>query len=156
MNTAPVQSNLPPSVSAIDLTRVSAKLRANRSAVAGAPLDVDLAEREYRRFLTLRLLHPEATLVPTGVIDEYWHQHILDTQSYGRDCVKMFGGFMDHDPYFGTFSAEEAEENARAFEETKELYQRTFSEPLLGEAHRCSSKDCRGGGRALPIRPLDR
>jgi len=144
--------NLPESIASLELTRVAAKLHAAKHIVAGAPLDVEAAETAYRRFLALRALYPEATLVPTGMIDEFWHQHILDTVQYANDCERVFGGFMDHDPYFGGDSDEEAEANASAFEETKRLYRETFGEELLGVAHRCSSKDCRGGGRSLPIR----
>jgi hypothetical protein len=143
--------NMPESIASLDLSRVAAKLRAARPVVGGAPMDVDAAEAAYRRFLALRALHPEVTLVPTGTIDEFWHQHILDTVRYSDDCERVFGGFMDHDPYFGG-PDDEAEANAVAFEATKRLYLATFGEELLGAAHRCSSKDCRGGGRSLPIR----
>lgn len=144
--------SMPESIASLELNRVAAKLRAAPPLVAGAPLDVDAAEVAYRRFLALRALYPEATLVPTGLIDEFWHQHILDTVRYSEDCERIFGGFMDHDPYFGGGSDEEAEANFTAFEETKRLYRQTFGEELLGVRHRCSSKDCRGGGRSLPIR----
>lgn len=145
-------ATLPDPIAHLDLSRVRSKLVRANPAVDGESLNVDEAERAYRRFLALRVKYPEATLVPTGTIDEFWHQHILDTLAYSRDCQVIFGGFMDHDPYFGGDSDEESAENARAFDETKRLYRETFGEELLGTAHRCSSKDCRGGGRSLPIR----
>ena len=39
-----------------------------------------LAEREYRRFLTLKKLYPKNELVPNKLLDKFWHAHILDGQ----------------------------------------------------------------------------
>lgn len=146
------ESSIPAAISGLDLSRVVSKLKANTPVVSGESMDVDRALLDYQRFLTLRLLHPDQTLVPTGMIDEFWHQHILDTRAYAEDCMSVFGGFMDHDPDWGAGSEEEAEKNAEAFDVTRRLYSERFGEDMAGVPHRCSSKDCRGGGRSLPIR----
>ena len=31
-------------------------------------------------------------------VDEFWHQHILDTRKYRDDCENIFGHYMDHTP----------------------------------------------------------
>jgi hypothetical protein len=35
------------------------------------------------------------------IVDEIWHQHILDTHAYHRDCDAIFGSYLHHFPYFG-------------------------------------------------------
>lgn len=105
--------------------------------------NLQIAEGLYKKFLTLRLLDKDAILVPTEVIDEYWHQHILDTRKYQADCNQLFGGMLHHDPYFGLKDEEERQLNLQAFENTQRLWQEVFGENLVGESNRCGSTDCR-------------
>lgn len=56
-------------------------------------------EIAYRRFLTLMILNPTETLVPTDQIDAFWHMHVLDTQKYERDCKAVFGKYLHHNPH---------------------------------------------------------
>ena len=51
----------------------------------------DYAELRYRRFLSMYRLDPRLALVPHDDIDAFWHQHILFTREYARDCEKLFG-----------------------------------------------------------------
>ena len=67
---------------------------------------IDEAERLYRRFLALNLLHPGEDLVPNQLLDEFWHQHIVDTRKYAADCELLFGKLLHHDPYFGINGAD--------------------------------------------------
>ncbi|NJN62224.1 MAG: hypothetical protein HC795_12465 [Coleofasciculaceae cyanobacterium RL_1_1] len=60
-----------------------------------------IAIEQYCRFLCLMSLYPDRPLVPTPMLDQVWHVHILDTQRYRRDCLALFGQFIDHQP-FGT------------------------------------------------------
>lgn len=61
-------------------------------------------ELEYKRFLYLLAAYPKAKVVPWGDIkgwcplDEMWHEHILDTRKYAKDCESLFGRFIHHDP----------------------------------------------------------
>jgi hypothetical protein len=56
-------------------------------------------EEEYRKFLALHLSYPDVDIVPCKIVDEIWHQHILDTAAYRDDCDALFGRFLDHFPY---------------------------------------------------------
>jgi hypothetical protein len=127
----------------LDLHPILFKMECEGERLHGEPIDPDVAERDYRRFLTLHRLYPEVTLVPSALIDLIWHYHILDTRKYGADCDRIFGYFLHHDPYFGTGSEESRRENMEAWEATLVLWEKEFGEPLLGPSHRCSTKDCR-------------
>lgn len=126
----------------IDLAPISQKLwhgnpiRWTRAILAEA-------ETNYRRFLALHLMHPTESLVPNELLDEYWHQHILDTRKYAADCESVFGFFLHHDPYFGLGSEEERQRNLEAFATTQSLWEEAFGVPLLGEPNPCSTTDCR-------------
>lgn len=103
----------------------------------------DEAEVEYKRFLALRRRYPDRDIVPTGPIDTFWHQHILDTERYATDCKRIFGYFLHHYPYFGMNGPEDAKNLVTAFEETKELYRKHFGIPYIGAAKRCKPPKCR-------------
>lgn len=105
--------------------------------------NLERVEKLYRNFLTLHALYPNETLVPTKEIDEFWHQHILDTKNYFQDCVHMFGEYLHHDPYFGINSKEDKLHNKECFQWTCILWKQVFNEPLIGEANPCASTDCR-------------
>jgi Glycine-rich domain-containing protein-like len=57
-----------------------------------------IAIEHYCYFLCLMDLYPDRALVPTPLIDQVWHAHILDTSRYRRDCLALFGRFVDHQP----------------------------------------------------------
>lgn len=101
------------------------------------------AEKDYKYFVALHLLYPEEILVPSKIIDMYWHQHILDTKKYAEDCQSIFGKFLHHDPYFGIGGENDKELNIAAFERTKKLWKESFGIDMLGTPNPCSSTDCR-------------
>jgi hypothetical protein len=127
----------------IDLCPILYKIECEGETLHGEQIDPDVAERDYRRFLTLHLHYPERTLVPSALIDLVWHYHILDTRKYAEDCDRIFGYFLHHDPYFGVGGEENRRANLDAWDATLELWEEEFGEPLIGPAHRCSTKDCR-------------
>lgn len=90
---------------------------------------LDMMEREYRRFLALHLGHPGADIVPCEIVDEMWHQHILDTRAYREDCDSIFGKFLDHYPYFGMNGPEDAQALDDAYADTLDRYRAAFGEP---------------------------
>lgn len=129
-------------VKQIDLAPISRKLMLENSAQWTSE-SVAHAENLYRRFLVLHAVFPSEDLVPTKVLDGYWHQHIMDTRKYARDCEFLFGEFLHHDPYFGINGEDDRLMNQKAFAWTQSLWESVFGEALLGEANPCSSTDCR-------------
>src|SRR3989338_2769153 len=57
----------------------------------------------YRNFLFLNKKYEleRGQLPPSEEIDEFWHNHILDTKKYHHDCDNIFGFYLHHYPYFG-------------------------------------------------------
>ncbi|CAN5923674.1 hypothetical protein BH11PSE3_BH11PSE3_45990 [soil metagenome] len=86
----------------------------------------DYAELRYRRFLCMHLLNPRLPLVPPPDIDAVWHQHILFTREYTRDCDRLFGLYLHHNPASG--AAGEAEMMERGAMAAAKFYADTFGE----------------------------
>jgi hypothetical protein len=113
----------------LDLSNVRMKL-ADADEGRGYDLAyIDLMEREYRKFLALHLAYPDTDVVPCKIVDEIWHQHILDTAAYREDCEAIFGSYLDHFPYFGMRGEEDARALHDAYAETIEHYRDAFGEP---------------------------
>jgi len=89
-----------------------------------------IAEKWYKRFLILCAKYPDRTLIPSVLIDEVWHQHVLDTRQYPQDCQTIFGEFIHHDPYFGS-TEEGAKRLEILFQETNDLFRTEFGEDCL-------------------------
>lgn len=96
----------------------------------------------YKRFLFLVAKYPEKVIVPTRMIDEMWHAHILDTIKYEKDCDRIFGHFLHHFPYFGMRGESDAQELRRCFEETKKLFVQDFLEDLSASPMTCYPMTC--------------
>lgn len=91
--------------------------------------DINVCELLYRRFLTLLIKYPKEHLVPSKIIDEFWHAHILHTQKYHRDCIAIAGYYIHHHPANG--NNPDINKLETGFQKTCDLYQQEFSEPLL-------------------------
>ena len=55
----------------------------------------------YRQFLTLKKEHRDwnATLLsPSYLVDQMWHQHILDVVNYTHDMMLLCGHVVGHNP----------------------------------------------------------
>jgi hypothetical protein len=66
-------------------------------------LTADQAARradEYIKFMQLKVEHPTVPLAPSRVVNQVWHNHILDTRSYQelQTVLMPDGGFIHHDP----------------------------------------------------------
>ena len=94
----------------------------------------DAAREEYVRFLTLLQMKPGFMLVPwldaegRDDLDQFWHQHILDTAKYASDCQTLFGRMIHHNPHVPRGSEQEDE----AATKTSRLYARTFGTGEFG------------------------
>src|ERR1700761_2066320 len=84
------------------------------------------ARTEYIRFLTLLQMKPGFMLAPwpnadgQDDLDQFWHQHILDTEKYATDCDRLFGRMIHHNPHLVRGSGQETD----AVEKTQRLYTR--------------------------------
>jgi hypothetical protein len=115
--------------------------------------DCEFIESEYRRFLTLALRYPDRHIVPTKLVDTFWHYHILDTQKYYSDSEAVFGGILHHYPYFGLGGPDAKLALKTAFEETKQLYRETFDAEL---PHRLTgSAECGSACAASSCAPCE-
>lgn len=135
--------------SLVDLSNVRMKLADPDEGRGYGPEVLDVMELEYRKFLALQLVHPDADIVPCEIVDEMWHQHILDTAAYRDDCDRLFGRFLDHFPYFGLRGEEDAQALHDAYVDTLSLYRAGFGEPpedtwvSQGAASSCKRKACK-------------
>lgn len=126
----------------IDFTMLKAKLV--RDQLMTEEL-CEEAEDLYRRFLALVVRYPDRIICPTGPIDTFWHAHILDTHAYERDCTALFGRPLHHFPYFGMRGPEDRADLEHAFQETVDLFIRSFGiDPTAGDmaARSCRPQNC--------------
>ncbi|WP_428330328.1 glycine-rich domain-containing protein [Mucilaginibacter sp.] len=78
----------------LDLTQIAARLvRKNR----WTQKRVEVAIMEYRKFLYIAILR--GAVEPSKDIDEVWHNHILYTEKYAKDCAHIAGRLIHHTPY---------------------------------------------------------
>lgn len=116
----------------LDLSNVRMKLADSDEGPGLGQEELNLMESEYRKYLAMQLMHPDAVIVPCKIVDEMWHRHILDTAAYRQDCASIFGRFLDHYPYFGMRNEEEAQELLDCYAGTLDLYRDAFGEPPAG------------------------
>ena len=132
----------------LDLSGIRFKLAHPEDGAPPTEGALDTMEREYRRFLALRLTHQDAEIVPCKLVDLMWHRHILDTRAYAADCDRIFGEFMHHFPYFGLRGPEDEQALYDAYDLTLERYRDAFGEPppdtwISPDARRRCRTQCR-------------
>ncbi|MCW3104460.1 MAG: hypothetical protein JWO09_2900 [Bacteroidetes bacterium] len=127
----------------IDFTMIKLKLQDEEEGQGWNIEQANEAEKEYKKFLALKRVYHTKEIVPNKTIDIFWHQHILDTEAYAKDCDTIFGFFIHHYPYFGMNGDQDAQNLVDAFEETKILYKYHFDKNYLGEAPKCKTPKCR-------------
>lgn len=62
-------------------------------------------------------------MVPSQVIDEVWHSHILNTENYASMCKALETSFLHHKP---TTSEADLQQCREQFELTLKLYRSAF------------------------------
>ncbi len=115
----------------LDLSNVRMKLADSEEGPGLSVREIELMEGEYRKFLALQLVYPDADIVPCKIVDEMWHRHILDTAAYRADCAAIFGRFLDHFPYFGMRGDDDAQALQDAYADTLDRYRESFGEPPI-------------------------
>jgi len=143
----------------LDLTKIVKKVKAKSEWTDAEAVQ---AEMQYKQFLIMCLKYPKIVHVPSRMIDEVWHAHILDTKRYMQDCKAILGRFLHHVPSYG----EECEKSEAYAQQFDELWHKEFGTYLFKgvkhekkecvegclcanvQAHECRSecKDCRTGG----------
>jgi hypothetical protein len=131
-------------VASLDFSKLKWKLLHDEEGTDLTEDEVELAEREYRRFLTLKRMYPHCEFVPNKLVDAFWHAHILDTRSYHADCDAVFGYYLHHFPYFGIHDADDRQALEDAFAETRRIYEMHFGvyDALASDAARCKDHSC--------------
>ena len=68
--------------------------------------DVAVAmDQEFKKYLFLRIMHPDQCLPMSKDVDDFWHMAVLNTRNYHKFCSEVASGqFIHHGP---TVSEEE-------------------------------------------------
>ncbi|MDC3291080.1 hypothetical protein OAV27_01140 [Euryarchaeota archaeon] len=137
---------LHPSVNKLNLERISWKIMNDDNRIEDITENtVQIAENEYRRFLTLKIENPRTRLSPSALMDLYWHAHILDTVSYAEDCEILFGEFLHHAPNFGPYQKENESFDGKSWREMCRLYNERFGEEPVSKHKSGGNCDDVGG-----------
>lgn len=82
----------------------------------------------YQNYLILKIKYGKEHLYlpPSEDIDEFWHNHILDTERYIEDCQRIFGAYLHHYPYLGIDGKTNLEDLNSAYEVTQALHFKEF------------------------------
>lgn len=137
--------DLDESVQGLDLGPIKFKLAQEESPVDWSADQIDWAEEEYRKFLTMAVRNPGAKIVPSAPVDMFWHFHILDTAKYAEDCDKVFDHFLHHFPYLGLRGQADKDELNIQWEATLEIYKSMFGDlpkDTWAEKADCGRTDC--------------
>ncbi len=137
------ESGLHPLVEELNFDRLKWKISSSSSEMTDEI--VQIAEQEYKRFLTISMLNPGVGLAPTPLMDEMWHAHILDTANYMADCKLLFGRYIHHNPDFGPYSSSEVKDKIHTSSETTmKLYNELYNENpkfIIDGSSKCDGDD---------------
>ena len=106
-----------------------------------------IAEKGYKQYLAMTKALGGKQLVPNGDIDRFWHEHILDTRRYAKDCNALFGYFLHHYPFFGMRGEVDNSNWINTTKMSNDLWLSAFGENLYSvklNAQKCPQK-CPGG-----------
>ena len=147
-------------VASIDLSVITRRMITNPEGPRWSAEQAARAETRYRRFLQMAIVAPDLGLAPTRDIDIYWHDHILHTRAYHRDCETLFGHYLHHDAGFGV-EAKDAAAKLAFDGATAALYEEMFGERYLAadKAAHCTVFPCivdpvaATGAKSAALRP---
>jgi hypothetical protein len=127
--------NLPVAVDhpvTISVDLVAASYRSDTFPQEWSRADRERALVRYEKWLQLVRRHPDARVAPTPDIDLFWHLHMLWPVAYVRDCTRLFGHVLDHDPCFGQSDGEVTTMLA-AFQDTASWWEEEYREAYRDE-----------------------
>ncbi len=113
----------------LDLTNICNKLV---DVFCWKPRQAAVISKLYRNYLFLirKYCNTSFQLPPSHDIDDFWHQHILDTIQYKKDCDAIFGQYLEHYPYLGIDDKTDMKDLKNYFERTQTLHQQEFGKPI--------------------------
>lgn len=121
-------------IEALNLDTVRDKFYKKLSLIQKISTNTIRVMDEYRKFLYLVATHPHEVIVPWNQpLDDFWHEHILDTAKYREDCQNIFGRYLDHNPHLGKGTAKHTE----ASKNTGRLYASAFNKKNSGSSSGC-------------------
>jgi hypothetical protein len=115
-------------VAAMDLSPVAGQLV---NYLGWTPERAAAIERRYRGFFYLKITLPGGMASPTPEVDEFWHQHIINTRRYAPDCMNVAGQFLHH-TFLTPDDPAEAAELSSVWLATWTSYEALFAEPYEG------------------------
>lgn len=124
-----LEDDLLQDMAVLDLDMLKVKLMDPAEGQGWSKDYCDRIELEYLRYLALNRRYAAQAVVPSKIVDAFWHAHILDTQAYASDCEQIFGYFLHHYPYFGMRGKADAQALGDAYDETLRLYTKHFGPP---------------------------
>lgn len=81
------------------------------------------AEHWYKNFLWMCYLNRKRPVAALGRdADLVWHNHILYTERYQKDCKTIFGGYLNHRPLIGKRTKKDQEAIEETMGEAYELF----------------------------------
>jgi len=102
--------------------------------------DKDVVEDMYDSYIkflalikTVKDFNLDVPIIPNRYIDEFWHNHILDTYQYFADCEEIFGEYLHHYPYFGMRNKQDREEWFETAKLVQNIWQECYGVKLYGD-----------------------
>lgn len=88
-----------------------------------------------KQYYALPLLFPERKeLAVSSIVDDYWHNHVLDTKGYRRFCDSVYGRFMDH-VLLDKTDHDALQHVTALYGDTREMLQKAFGQHVLEKAY---------------------
>jgi hypothetical protein len=82
-------------IEALDLSAIRNRFQTKFKLQTSKAIQIEL---EYRKFLYLVSVSKGDEIGMGGLVDDFWHEHILDTIHYAKMCDEIFGFFLHHVP----------------------------------------------------------
>jgi hypothetical protein len=117
-------------IEAMDFSWQKYKMVSDRFVVGWSMAKLDFVERQYKNMLHLWRKYPDADFAPPEDVDDFWHGHILDTRRYFNDCMRIFGHYHHHFPYFGMRGGEDRGNLEKCFINLQRVYRDEFGDWL--------------------------
>ena len=129
-------------LSQLDLGPIKFKIMDKKEGLGWGRELVESVESGYRQFLTLNMMYPNRSIVPSKQIDRFWHYHILDTMKYAEDCEQVIGRFLHHFPYLGMRGEKDSRLLQDTFVETKNLFMKVFGNEAFLTVNESMCSNC--------------